>query len=78
MSIIDDASELLNNDDVKTAAFDLLSDSAEALSGSLFASRPICTQGQNILDEIQEIFRRSFYNGGAKSKICCETCIRRQ
>ena len=37
MSIIDDASELLNNDDVKTAAFDLLSDSAEALSGSLFA-----------------------------------------
>lgn len=37
MSIIDDANELLNDDDVKNAAFDLLSDSTEALSGSLFA-----------------------------------------
>ena len=37
MSIIDDANELLNDEDVKNAAFDLLSDSTEALSGSLFA-----------------------------------------
>ena len=37
MSIIDDANELLNDEDVKNAAFDLLSDSKDALSGSLFA-----------------------------------------
>lgn len=37
MSIIDDANELLNDVDVKNAAFDLLSDSKDALSGSLFA-----------------------------------------
>lgn len=37
MGIIDNASELLNDENVKNAAFDLFADSIEALSGSLFA-----------------------------------------